>query len=104
VAGRRSEAIPIRIEWLRFTQNGGKGGRAWVVLAFRNESGVTASEVRFLVRYDGSETVIVDKGTFSPGTLIVHQFIAPRGRPSAQSSPDATVQSVVYVDGGRIQR
>jgi len=92
------EATPIRIERLRF-QSAGKGGRAWIVLGFRNESRVTADEVRFVVRYDGSETVIVDKGTFSPGTLIVHAFIAPRGIPSPRSSPDATVRSVAFADG-----
>lgn len=91
-------APPITIAGSNLTTSGGKASRTWLVLQFRNEAKVAADEVRFLTRYDGSENVVVDKGLFSPGTMIVHRFITGP-LPGFRGTTDCTVGDVHFTDG-----
>lgn len=91
-------APPIKIESSSSVTGGGKAPRTWLALQFRNEAKVAADEVRFVVRYNGSDNEIVDKGLFSPGTLIVHRFIA--GQLVGFRDPrDCSVSYVHFMDG-----
>lgn len=95
----RAETTPIQIQRLGITQTAGRASRAWVALWFRNESTITADEIRVVLRYNGSESVIVDKGTFSPGVIIAHEFVAPADIQRFRKTAEATVRYVKYVDG-----
>jgi hypothetical protein len=98
-AGSAATATPITIDASTFTQTAGKAPRTWLALSFRNVAHVAADEVRFVVRYQGADNVIVDKGTFSPGTLIAHNFIAAVGVPSPRDTSDVAVRYVHFTDG-----
>jgi hypothetical protein len=92
-------AAPITIDAASLTQTAGKAPRTLLALSFRNTARVGADEVRFVVRFQGTDKVIVDKGTFSPGTPITHNFIAGVGVPSPRDNSEVGVQYVHFTDG-----
>jgi hypothetical protein len=62
---------------------------------------VPATTVTFTVRNGNDAKTIVDRGTFSPGTTIKHDFDVD---PGFGSRPSVEVQSVVFADGTTWQR
>jgi hypothetical protein len=94
-----SVSAPIAVESSSFKGMMGKiSPRTWLVLRFRNTASIAADEVRFVVRYDKSEHVIVDKGLFSPGIPIDHWFTVQR-TPTFRDTPESTVRYVHFTDG-----
>jgi hypothetical protein len=92
-------AVPIKIDVSSFPQSAGKAPRTSLSLRFHNAAQVAADEVRFVVRHHGSDAMIVDKGVFSPATLIAHTFSVGLGAPSPGDTSDAAVQYVHFMDG-----
>lgn len=92
-------AVPIKIDVSSFSQRAGKAPRTWLSLRFHNAAQVAADEVHVVIRYHGSDTMIVDKGIFSPATLIAHTFSVGLGAPSPGDTSDAAVQYVHFMDG-----
>jgi hypothetical protein len=90
---------PINIERFGLTSASGKASRPFVVLWFRNTSALVADEVHFTARYNGAEARIVEKGVFSPGVLVQHQFLAALGALTRRESPSGAVQYVHFTDG-----
>jgi hypothetical protein len=97
--GSVAVAAPITIDASSFTKTGGKAPRTWLSLSFRNTAHAAADEVRFILRYHGAENMIVDKGMFSPGVPIAHNFIAGVGAPSPRDTSDVAVRYVHFTDG-----
>jgi hypothetical protein len=92
-------ASPINVDRFGLTSTGGRIPHLIVVLSFRNTSGLVADEVHFIARYSGGQTTIVDKGVFSPGILIQHQFTSLRGTPTYRELPTSHVQYVHFTNG-----
>jgi hypothetical protein len=92
-------APPINIERFGLTSAGGKASHPFVVLWFRNTSALVVDEVHFIARYNGGEATIVEKGVFSPGVLVQHQFIAAVGALPSRESPAGAVQYVHFTNG-----
>lgn len=92
-------AGPVVIEQFSVAASAGKFSRPTIFLSFRNVSVQLADEVRFLVRYRGGAATVVDKGVFSPGIAIHHQFSAPFGAPTPGDVPTGAVQYVHFADG-----
>lgn len=90
---------PITINGSSLMQAAGKSPRTMLALSFSNTAHVAADEVRFVVRFHGSDNVIVDKGMFSPATLIAHNFIVGAGVPSPRDASDVGVRYVHFTDG-----
>ena len=72
-----------------------------VSISFVNARGVTATEVEFALRAGKSSEILVDKGTFSPGTSITHDFSV-----GSQFSDAAALEvvGVTFADGTSWQR
>jgi hypothetical protein len=96
---RTAAGSPINIERFGLTSAGGKASHPFVVLWFRNTSARVADEVHFVARYNGGQAAIVDKGVFSPGVLVQHQFSAPLGALARRESQAGEVQYVHFTDG-----
>jgi hypothetical protein len=76
-------------------------GSGDVTISFVNTGNAPATSVQFVVRSNKTSEVIVDKGTFSPGTNITHHFaLDPRLGASAQLE----VEQVAFEDGTVWQR
>lgn len=67
-----------------------------VTIAFVNTANVAAKSVEFTVRSRGRTETIVDKGTFSPGTRIVHTF---NESPEFDETSSVHVRAVTFADG-----
>lgn len=67
-----------------------------VTIAFVNTAAVPAKSVTFAVRSGRQTRIIVDKGTFSPGTRIVHTF---NESPEFDDSSSVSVVGVAFADG-----
>lgn len=98
-AGSVPPAAPITIDAPSFTQTAGKAPRTLLALSFHNTAKAAANEVRFVVQFQGSENVIVDKGMLSPGTPVAHNYIAGVGVPSPRDASDVAVRYVHFTDG-----
>jgi hypothetical protein len=72
-----------------------------ISISFVNARGVAATQVEFALRAGKATEILVDKGTFSPGTSITHDF--PVG---AQFSDTSAVEvvSVTFADGTSWER
>jgi hypothetical protein len=69
-----------------------------VRLKFTNTGVVPATVVKFVVSDDRATRVIVDKGTFSPGVQIDHNFVTGDGQ-DVRPNVTCTVAEVDFADG-----
>ena len=67
-------------------------------LTFENRAGAVAKSVRFAVNYGGVTQAIEDKGNFSNGARIEHDFF-PNVDDSFGSSAVCAVKAVTFSDG-----
>jgi hypothetical protein len=67
-----------------------------VTIAFLNTANVPATSVTFVVQSGSQTQILVDKGTFSPGTRIVHTFDES---PFFADTTSVRVQGVTFADG-----
>lgn len=67
-----------------------------VTISFINTASIPAKSVEFTIRSGNRTKVIVDKGTFSPGTRIVHTFTAA---PEFDDTSSVHVEAVTFADG-----
>jgi hypothetical protein len=72
-------------------------------ISFVNQAPVTATNVRFIVRYADRTQVIEDAGTFSSGTPITQDFTPATNAPYGGSSAQCSVESVTFSDGSTWQ-
>ncbi len=73
-------------------------------ITFVNQAPLTATNVRFAVRYAGRTQIIDDAGTFSTGAQIVQDFTAASGANAYGSdSAQCAVESVTFSDGSTWQ-
>ena len=103
---------PIKIVRYSVEQAYAAPGPAWggylgleipgkITISYVNGGAVPATSVAFAVRIGKATETIVDKGTFSPGTTITHDF-AEGGLFSAASAIE--VEQVTFADGTSWQR
>jgi hypothetical protein len=69
---------------------------ASVTISFVNGANVAATSVQFAVRHGKETELIVDKGTFSPGTSITHDFSLG---PQFDGASSVEVREVTFADG-----
>ena len=74
-------------------------GAGKVTISFVNSGVVPATSVQFALRSDKATELIVDKGTFSPGASIVHDFSS-----DFDSAAGLEVEQVTFADGTVWQR
>ncbi len=72
-------------------------------ISFVNQAPVTATSVRFAVRYAGRTQIIDDAGTFSTGVPITQEFTPAAITPYETSSAQCAVESVSFSDGSTWQ-
>lgn len=72
-----------------------------VTISFVNAGAVPATSVQFAVRSNKVTELILDKGTFSPGANIKHDFSLD---PTLGSSAEVDVEHVTFADGTVWQR
>jgi len=72
-----------------------------VTISFVNANAAPATIVRFAVRSSKATELIVDKGTFSQGARITHDFSLD---PNVGTSPQVEVEQVTFADGTAWQR
>src|ERR1700676_2217624 len=73
----------------------------FVEISFVNRFELAAKKVRFALRSSAGAEVIVDSGTFSPGTTITHLF-SPNS--VGTNGVQCAVESVVFADGSAWMR
>ena len=78
------EAAPFQVAHLRIT--------------FVNQAPLTATNVRFAVRYSDRTQTIDDNGQFTTGTPISHDF-SPASNSQYDGSPQCSVEAVTFSDG-----
>jgi len=83
------EAAPFQVSNLRIT--------------FVNQAPLTATNVRFAVRYADRTQIIDDAGTFSSGTPITQDFTPAANSGQYGGSAECSVQSVTFADGSTWQ-
>ena len=73
-------------------------------ISFVNQAPITATNVRFAVRYAGRTQIVEDAGSFATGTPIVHDFsaVATSGAYGADGA-ECAVESVTFSDGSTWQ-
>jgi hypothetical protein len=67
-------------------------------ITFTNQAHLTATDVRFAVRYRSSTEVVEETGKFSSGTPITQDF-EPSAAAGYHGSAQCSVQSVRFSDG-----
>jgi ABC-type oligopeptide transport system substrate-binding subunit len=67
-----------------------------VTVSFVNSANAPATSVEFAVREGKRMETIVDKGTFSPGASITHEFAL---NPEFGSTSDVEIEQVTFADG-----
>jgi hypothetical protein len=67
-----------------------------VTISFVNTANVPAKSVEFAVRSGDKTALIVDKGTFAPGTSIVHRF---NESTQFDNTSSVRVRAVTFADG-----
>jgi hypothetical protein len=73
-------------------------------IAFVNQAPLTATNVRFAVRYAGRTQIVDDAGTFSTGAQIVQDFTAAAGANAYGSdTAECAVEAVTFSDGSTWQ-
>ena len=73
-------------------------------ISFVNQAPITATNVRFAVRYAGRTQIVEDAGSFATGTPIVQDFsaVATSGAYGADGA-ECAVESVTFSDGSTWQ-
>ncbi|HTJ24970.1 MAG TPA: hypothetical protein VMA36_02295 [Candidatus Limnocylindria bacterium] len=71
-----------------------------VTISFVNTANVPAKSVEFAVRAGKHTCLIVDKGTFSPGTRITHTFLQS---PELENASSVSIRKVTFADGSSWQ-
>jgi hypothetical protein len=89
-----SQPAPVGREWVDGVPSGFTASN--VTIAFVNTANVPATSVTFVVQSGNQTRTIVDKGTFSAGTRIVHTFDES---PEFADATSVRVQSVTFADG-----
>ncbi len=73
---------------------------AGFIIRYTVNSATAAREVHFVVRYDGKNLPLVDRGTFAPHTPIKREF--DKYTPAyAGDAAECRVTSVTFADGSR---
>jgi len=72
-----------------------------VSISFVNTAKVPATSVSFTVRRGNSTDLIIDKGAFGSGAVIVHNFAVS---PQLDGTSDIEVQEATFADGTRWER
>ncbi|HEY6237492.1 MAG TPA: hypothetical protein VIW69_20500 [Candidatus Elarobacter sp.] len=70
-------------------------------LSFRNTDDVTATQVAFDVVHAGAHTTVIDRGRFSKGALIEHQFDNDFAGAYTREPDTCAVASITFADGRR---
>lgn len=89
-----SQSVPVGRESVDGAPFGSAASN--VTIAFVNTANVPATSVTFVVQSGNQTRIIVDKGTFSAGTRIVHTFDES---PEFADTTSVHVQSVTFADG-----
>lgn len=72
-----STMLPVRIEECHMdVPRGAPSPYTQAAITFTNQRAVAATEVRFIVVYDGRTAHITDRGMFSQNVAIIHAFHA----------------------------
>jgi|ERR1700733_2374993 len=72
-------------------------------ISFVNQAPLTATNVRFAVRYADRTQIIEDAGTFSSGTPITQDFTPTALSAYGAGSAQCSVESVTFSDGSTWQ-
>jgi hypothetical protein len=72
-------------------------------ISFVNQAPLTATNVRFAVRYADRTQIIDDAGPFSSGTPITQDFTPAAGSAFSTGSAQCSVESVTFSDGSTWQ-
>jgi hypothetical protein len=70
-------------------------------LTFRNTDDVVATQVAFDVVHGGDHTTVIDRGRFSKGALIQHQFDGDFAGGYSREPDTCAVASIMFADGRR---
>jgi hypothetical protein len=89
---------PAPSQWLDGLYIGGDASN--VTISFVNTADVPAKSVEFAVRAGNHTSLIVDKGTFSPGARITHTF---ERSPDLVGATSVQVREVTFADGSSWQ-
>jgi hypothetical protein len=73
-----------------------------LIITFTNQAPVTATDVRFAIRYRASTEVVDESGTFSSGIPITKD-VEPSTSPGYHGPAYCAVQSVTFSDGSTWQ-
>jgi hypothetical protein len=68
-----------------------------LALSFRNTDETVATQVTFDVAHDGTHSIVIDRGRFSPGVTIDHIFAGPAGFSDGAAS--CAVARIAFADG-----
>jgi hypothetical protein len=71
-------------------------------ITFTNRTPLTATDVRFAIRYQSSTEVVEDTGKFSTGTPITQDF-EPSTEPGYHGPAYCSVESATFSDGSKWQ-
>lgn len=72
-------------------------------ISFVNQASLTATNVRFVVRYGDRTQVIDDSGTFSSGTSVTQDFTPTGNAAFGNTAAQCAVESVTFSDGSTWQ-
>jgi hypothetical protein len=70
-------------------------------LSFRNTDDTVATQVAFEIVHGGEHTTVIDRGRFSKGILIEHQFDDDFGAGYSREPDRCVVASITFADGRR---
>ncbi len=88
------------------TSNGSRSGPPTPIIGrtlsitFRNDGAAVLREVAFSVVHDGARFTIVDRGRFSPGVIIAHQFSVLQADSSLAGEAACTVTDQTHFPPG----
>ena len=83
-------------------QQAGPFRASGIQISYKNTYHLAATKVKFFVDYRGQRDIIVDKGTFSPGTKISHGFEDFSGMVWEGPTPDYCLPIYVKFSDGSI--
>jgi len=83
-------------------QQAGPFRTSGIQISYKNTYTSPATKVKFFVDYRGQRDIIVDKGTFSPGVKISHEFEDFSGQVWEGSTPDYCMPIYIKFENGSI--
>jgi hypothetical protein len=83
-------------------QQAGPFRTSGIQISYKNNYSVAATKVKFFVDYRGQRDIIVDKGTFSPGVKISHEFEDFSGQVWEGSTPDYCLPVYIKFQNGAL--